>query len=115
MRKACANIQLTESMKAHVNQETFLLNERNKALFISLLSDYFESDSQTVQNSTGAADSMIVACALQMAMKGKEFNVFADDSDMLILLMHHWTKNLADVYFLSEPIKLQKKGGEYVI
>ena len=38
VRTACADIQLTESMEAHVHQETFLSNEGNKAQFISLLS-----------------------------------------------------------------------------
>lgn len=91
-------------MEAHVNQETFLSNEGNKAQFILLLSRYLESDAQTVHNSTGDADTMIVACALQMAMEGnKEVYVVADDTDVLILLMHHWTEAMADVYFLSEP------------
>ena len=53
---------------------------------------------------------MIVACALQMAMEGKEVTVVADDTDVLILLMYHWTESMADVYFLSEPKKSQKKG-----
>ena len=109
--KACADIQLTESMEAHINQETFFSNEGNKAHFISLLSRYLESDAQTVHNSTGDADTMIVSCALQMATEGsKEVIAVADDTDVLILLMHHWTENMADVYFLSEPKKSHKKG-----
>ncbi len=38
--KACADIQLHESMKAHVDQETFLSNAGNKRQFIVLLSHY---------------------------------------------------------------------------
>ena len=53
---------------------------------------------------------MIVACALQMAMEGKQVTVVADDTDVLILLMYHWTESMADMYFLSEPKKSQKKG-----
>ena len=115
VRKACADIQLTESMEAHVNQETFLLNEGNKAQFITLLSHYLKSDAQIVHNSTGDADTMIVARALHMAMEGTEV---ADDTDVLILLMHHWVESMADVYFLSEPKKHRRKAckcGEYVI
>ena len=59
-------IQLTESMEAHINKETIFSNEGNKAQFISLLSRYLESDAQTVHNSTGDADTMIVSCALQI-------------------------------------------------
>ncbi|XP_065911780.1 uncharacterized protein [Dysidea avara] len=109
VKKACADIQLIESMEANVNQETFLSNEGNKAQFISLLSCYLKSDAQAVHNSPGDADTMIAACALQMAMEGKEVNVVADDTDVLILLMHHWTDAMADVYFLSETKKSQKK------
>ena len=97
-------------MEAHVNQETFFSNEGNKAQFISVLSRYLESDSQSVHNSTGDADTMIVSCVLQMATEGsKEVIVVADDTDVLILLMHHWIENMADVYFLSEPKKITEE------
>ena len=36
--------------------------------------------------------------------------MIAEDTDVLILLMHHWAENMADVYFLSEPKKSHKKG-----
>lgn len=104
-RKACADIQLTESVKAHANQEVFLTNQHNKAQFVTLLSKYLHSDSQTVYNSTGDADVLIVSCALQIAIEGHEVNVVADDTDVLILLMHHWNESMADVYFFSESRK----------
>ncbi len=72
VKKACAHIQFSESMKAHVNQETFLSNEGNKSQFILLLSHYLESDGHTVHNSTGDADTMIVACALHNYSKGRD-------------------------------------------
>jgi len=53
---------------------------------------------------------MIVPSALKMGREEKEVNVVADDTDILILLMHHWSETMADVYFLSEPKKSQKKG-----
>ena len=37
-------------------------------------------------------------------------NVVADDTDVLILLMYHWKESMADVYFISEPKKSQKRG-----
>ena len=41
-------------------------------------------------NSTGIDDILIVNnCALQIAMDGQEVNVVADNTDGLILLMHH--------------------------
>ena len=44
-----------------------------------------------------------------MAMEGKEVNVVAEDTDVLIFLMHHWTESMADVYFLSEPKKITEE------
>lgn len=69
VKKSCADIQVVESMEAYVNQETFLTNEGNKAQFITLLSQYLECDGQTVFNSTGDADTMIVSCTRQKAVE----------------------------------------------
>ena len=60
---------------------------------------YLQSDGQVVHNSTGDADTMIVATALQIATEGKKVNVVADDTDVLILLMYHWIDTMADMYF----------------
>ena len=51
---------------------------------------------------------MIVACALQYAIQGTKVTVVADDTDVLILLMYHWKKEMADIYFSSEINKPQK-------
>ncbi len=107
--KTCADIHLTESMEAYVNQQTFLSNKKNKSQFISLLSHYLEANSQVVKQSTGDADTMIVACALQFAIEGNEVTVVADDTDVLVLLMYHWKENMANIRFQSEPKKSQGK------
>ena len=57
------------------------------------------------QYTCGDADTLTVNCALQIAVEGKEVNVVADNTDVLILLMYHWRDSMADVYILSEPIK----------
>lgn len=105
----CADIKVVETMEAYFNQETFLSNEKNKAQFITLLSQYLEADGQTTIVSSGDADTMIVSCALQIASNGTEVKVVADDTDVLILLMYHRTESMANVYFMSEPKKSQKK------
>ena len=104
----CADIQLSESMEALVNQEAFLSNERNKSQFIALLSHHLKADNQIVHQSSGDADTMIVDCALQYATQRIEVPVITDDTYILILLMYHWQKEMADVYFLSE-MKSKKK------
>ena len=64
-----------------------------------------EKDGQVVHQSPGDADTMIVQCALQYAIEGREVNVVADDTDVLVLLMYHWKQNMATIYFLSEAGK----------
>ena len=75
-----------------------------------MLCRYFEAAAHVVHNSTGDADTMIVECALQFAIGGREVNVVADDTDVLVLLIYHWKQYMADIYFLSEAKKSQKKG-----
>ncbi len=110
VHKACADIQLAESTRASVDQQIFLSNMKNKSQFITLLSHCLRADGQIVNNSTGDADTMVVASALQFASQGNATTVVADDTDVLILLMYHWKENMADVYFLSEARNSQKKG-----
>ena len=107
--KICADIQLKESLEAHNSQQAFLSNEKNKSQFISLLTKYLIEDGQIVHNSTGDADTLIVKCALEFAIRKNEVNVVADDTDVLILLIYHWKSNMADIYFYSEAKKSQKK------
>ena len=49
--KTCADIQLSESMEARVEQQIFLANEHNKSQFITLLSHYLQENSQIVGQS----------------------------------------------------------------
>ena len=67
-----------------------------------------QCDGQAVYNSTGDADTMIVVNTLRITSEGNEVNVVADDTDVLILLMHHWMDTIADIFF-SETKKSQKK------
>ena len=103
--KTCEDIQLSETIKAHSDQQTFLSNEKNKSQFIKLLCESLEADGQIVHNSTGDADTMIVDCALQFAREKREVSVVADDTDIFVLLMYHWTQDMANVYFHSEASK----------
>ena len=107
--KTFADIQLHETMQAHGNQGNFLSNEKYKSQFISLISHYLQADGQNVHISSGDADTLIVACALQFAAEGKEVCVVADDTDVLVLLMYHWNPNMADIYFYSEAKGKQKQ------
>ena len=54
------------------------------------------------------SDTMIVHCALRYATEGCELNVVADDTDVLVLLMHHWKQNMHMANILLFPGKTFK-------
>ena len=53
----------------------------------------------TVRKSEGDADILIVKEAIELAQDNKEVIVAADDTDVLALLMYHWSNLMGDVYF----------------
>lgn len=103
--KSCADIQLSETMKAHHDQQSFLSNGKNKTSFILLLARRLESAGHIVHISSGDADTLIVASALHFAEQGHDVSVEADDTDIIVLLMYHWKPNMADIYFRPKPTK----------
>ena len=64
---------------------------------------------------------MVVANALRIATEGKEVNVVADDTDVLILLMYHWIDTIYGRCIFSDGLSSRNhrrnvcKCGEYVI
>ena len=51
------------------------------------------------------ADTMIVNTVINMAKQGKECTAVADDTDVLVLLVHFFENEMANIYFLSEASK----------
>ena len=67
------------------DQEIFKSVILLKLLSTSIFFSHLKVDGQTVHQSTGDADTMIVCCALQYANQGTEVTVVADDTDVLVL------------------------------
>ena len=98
---ASANVRINEMTAVTANREIFLRNSKNKEHFIQLLSMYLcEAGIETV-HSTGDADVLIVQTAAEIAAN-RDVVVAAEDTDILILLMHHWTPDMCDIYFNTE-------------
>lgn len=112
--KTCADIHLTECTQVHNNQEVFLSNEKNKHQFIQLLSRSLRDAGHVVHNSTSDADTMLVSVALKSA-SNRQVVVVSDDTDVLLLLVHHWNESLFDIYFKSEMRKSHRTGGMWEV
>ena len=96
-----AGVVLTSDMTLTTTREVFLRNTRNKDQLIkALLVQLKELDFLTYQ-SEGDADTFIVERVLQEATHSTA-DVVAEDTDILILLIHHWDSSKNDVFFNTE-------------
>ena len=51
---------------------------------------------------------MIVMEAIKLAAE-KAITVFSNDTDVLVLLMYHWSPFICDIYFSTERVANKKK------
>ena len=88
------------------NQQSFLANAANKSKFIDLLKlALCDAGCETVQ-AAGDADTAIVSAALEIAASRHcAVGVVADDTDILVMLVHHVVPSMSPVYFVSEAQK----------
>jgi hypothetical protein len=92
-------------------QDSFLANIKNKKSFIDVLSKHLINAGVCVHMAQGDADTDIVRVALHYASVGdKPVAVVAQDTDILVLLLHHTRPTMQEVYFVSEPKKV--RGGK---
>jgi len=100
-KKTAAEVQVDESKPVFGSQEAFLANATNKSQFIALLGNRLSASGLPVQYAAGDADTLIVSCALQTARQQRPVTVVAEDTDVLLLLVHHFDASMADIFMLS--------------
>ena len=96
-----SNIKIKDSMRVTTTREAFLRNSNNKEQLIEELSQHLERSGCNTTKSTGDADVLIVKKGLEYA-ENKNVVVMADDTDILVLMMYHWTENLKEMFFGTE-------------
>ena len=103
-----SNITIKENLDVTTTREAFLRNSNKKEQLIELLSRYLQAYGCSTTKSTGDADVLIVKKALEYATN-MDVVVVADDTDILVLMMYHWTDNLKEMYFSTETTKKGNK------
>ena len=73
------------------------------------MSPTLEADGVTVKRAPDDTDTMIVSTALEFAQSGSSVTVFANDTDVIIMLLHFWNAELADMVIRSEYTKSNRK------
>ena len=102
LTKTSANIQLSDTNVVYKDQDAFFANTHNKQQFIQLLSDHLRHVGHNVINCTDDADTEIVASAIEHAAAQRPVTVIADDTDVLLLLVHHFEEEMQNICFSSE-------------
>ena len=82
----------------------FLNNKANKQRFIHYLSDNLERAGCSVDHAKYDADVLIVLTALA-SIRHKETVLIGDDTDLLVLLLHHADMDAHEVFLKSESNK----------
>ena len=101
---------LDENTQAIGPQEPFLANLQNKVSLIRLVSKSLEAAGFWVHQAESDADTLIAYWAIKLAQDtGAPVGVLAEDTDILVLLLHHRQPGMPDIYFVSHSKR--GKGG----
>jgi hypothetical protein len=92
------------STAAYNQQAMFLANDKNKAAFVMFIKSYLINAGHTVHQAKDDADTLIVKTALNLAKRTikQPVTVVANDTDMLVLLVFHFTMEMSDIHLMSQ-------------
>lgn len=93
MKQSSVEVVFDKNSPVIVKKNKFLSNSKNKQRFINILGSYFQERGHSVVHAEGDADTLIVKEALNISQE-KPVTVVADDTDILILLLYHSSKNI---------------------
>ena len=102
------DIQIISSTKVTTSREAFLANPHNKFQLIKMRSGRLQAIGFMTEQSKGDADTLIVKSAITYAQDGRSSITMAEDTDILVLLMNHWTEGMGSMV-LGTDIKENKK------
>jgi hypothetical protein len=103
-----AAVHFDDTMVLQTKKEVFLSNTENKQRFITMLGNRLETAGCCVHHANGDADLLIVEVAVACAAHIHTV-VIADDTDILVLLIHHAGRAKYNVWFKPNIKRESKK------
>ena len=100
--KVAATVTFIENMSVTMRKDNFLSNPKNKQRFLIMLSEALQNVGCVTHHANGDADLLIVKTAVESARTDTTVLV-GDDTDLLVLLCYHASKDGCDLYFRPEP------------
>ncbi|KAG1697371.1 hypothetical protein GQR58_005968 [Nymphon striatum] len=106
--KTAPAVTFTKEMKLTMKKDIFLSNPQNKQRLLNMLSESLNENNCKTLHAESDADVLIVQTAVEAANLNTAVLV-GDDTDLLILLCHHFKPGRFDLYFQPEPKVNSKK------
>lgn len=100
--KATTDISVSAIKLVQCNQQCFLANKTNKSQLIQILIESLQRSGHKLIQAQEDADTTIVSVAVTIAASRKSVRVVADDTDVLVMLVHHFKQEGADIYMMSD-------------
>ena len=94
-------VEITRQNRLTLTKDKFLTNFKNKDGLIKLLIQVFAEHGIRCEQATTDADTLIVKRAIDLSSKGA-VNVIANDTDVLVLLLHHRTQFEDFIYLTTD-------------
>ena len=107
-------VHFTGSMVIQSKKENLLGNDQNKQRFIQFLSNKLEQVRCVTFYSTHDADVLIARIAVASA-RIRDTVLIGDDTDLLVLLLHHAEMDRHDVFFDPKPRQTSMKNRVWCI
>ena len=102
------SIQVQEDNLISVSKKLFMSKKENVKQFISLLSYHLTAICVTCHHAVADADRLIAKVAIESATESSTV-VNAEDTDVLILLLHMTPDNTKDIFFVPHIPKQRTK------
>ena len=104
-KKRANSISLKLDNKAYHDQAAFLANTDNKVAFIRELALYLGTAGHAITCCNADGDTTVVKTALNLARNDQSVRVVANDTDILVMLIHHWDNTMADIALHKQGAK----------
>ena len=99
-----ADITVLHNSMSHRNQDALPSNPKYKTQFIKLLMDVLNSNAHEAD-----ADTLIISTAMEIARGSQYVPDVAEDTDIFIMRIHHWKREMSDSLMMKER-KSKTKG-----
>ena len=88
---SCLDVDIQPETILDIKKEIFLSNYKNKQAFVNKLKHCLEQSGILTRSAIDDADADVVSLAIEK-LRSTDVTVYADDSDIIVLMLHNWAK-----------------------